>query len=101
MDDWLNLALSVLACYRLAQLVAFDEGPFGIFHRFRVFARAYDYDKQGQPQDALGRLVTCPYCLGMWIALPLAIYVDLSLWWLWWLAIAGGQTFLQGLTNVN
>ena len=101
MDDWLNLTLAVLACYRLAQLIAFDEGSFGMFHRLRVITGAYDYDEQGQPQSALGRLITCPYCLGMWIALPLALYVDLPLWWLWWLSIAGGQAFLQGLTNVN
>lgn len=99
MDDWLKLVLVTLACYRLAQLIAFDEGPLGIFHKLRIATGAYNYDKQGQPQSTLGRLITCPYCLGMWIALPLALYADLDLWWLWWLAIAGGQTFLQGLTN--
>jgi len=56
-------------------------------------------DSPNHDLDNLGRLITCPYCLGAWIALPLAIYANMSLWWLWWLAIAGLQAFLQGLTG--
>ena len=101
MNDWLSLALLSLACYRLARLLAFDEGPFGLVHRIRAAIGAYDYDKQGRAQTGLGRMATCPYCLGMWIAIPLAYYAAGAQWMIviWWLAIAGGQSFLQGMTN--
>lgn len=101
MSDWLNLAQSSLACYRLAQLFAFDEGPLSLFQRLRAAAGGYTYDKQGRAKTGLGRMATCPYCLGMWIAIPLAIFATRPRRSLIirWLAIAGGQSFLQGLSD--
>lgn len=101
MNNWLKLVLLSLACYRLAQLFVFDEGPFNIFDRIRILAGAYDYDSQGRAKTNLGRLINCPYCVGIWVALPLGIMVSGISWYipLWWFAIAGGQAFLQGLTK--
>lgn len=99
MNEWLNLILLSLVCYRIASLISLDEGPFEIFHRLRVVSGAYDYGQNGKAGSPLGRGIACPYCVGLWIALPLALYADLSLWWLWWLAIAGMQAFLQSISN--
>lgn len=99
MQDWLKLVFLVLVCYRLADLLAYDEGPFSVFKRLRVWLGAYDYGPNGEAQTILGRFVSCPYCLGVWIALPLAIWASLDYWWLWWFAIAGGQSFLQSMGN--
>lgn len=100
MSEWLKLVILSLICYRLAQLFAYDEGPFSAFHWLRIMAGAYDYDKQGRAQTGLGRMMTCPYCLGMWMALILAViaypFPDFAGYWL---AIAGLQSFLQGLTG--
>lgn len=101
MTDWLKFALLSFACYRLAQLVAFDEGPFRAFHWLRVWLGAYTLDNQGRAETALGRLISCPYCLGIWIALPLSLYAIGIQWYtlVWWFAIAGAQAFLQSKSN--
>lgn len=101
LNEWLNFALLVFICYRLAQLFALDEGPFGIFHKIRVRVGAYNRDDTGEAITRLGRGMSCPYCLGIWIALPLSLYATGITWQIpiWWIAIAGGQAFLQGLSN--
>lgn len=97
----LNLLRNGLACYRLARLLATEDGPADVFIKLRSAAGVYDFGADGRPATPLGRLLECPYCLGMWIALALAIFpesrvkrvvVD-------GLAIAGMQTALQSWTG--
>lgn len=96
----LEYLLLSLTCYRLSQLFAYDEGPASIFHRIRVQLGAYKLDKQGRPETNLGRLISCPYCLGLWIALFEAIaFRPFPEFIIWWLGIAGLQAFLQGLSK--
>lgn len=98
MDKWLLLALLILACYRLTSLVVYDEGPFSVFERVRTAAGVYALGVNGQPDTGLGRLLACPYCVGIYVALGLAFVPGLTIWLpLWWLAIAGGQSLLQSL----
>lgn len=100
MNDWLLLALAILACYRLARFAVIEEGPFGFMLKIRIWAGVYDYGENGEPVGTLGKLFACPYCIGMWIALALAVVLfwQRPLWVpLFWLAIAGGQAVLQGL----
>lgn len=95
--DLILLVFLSLACYRVAGLIAFDEGPLRIFWRLRVVLGAYDYGPNGRPQSVAGRFIRCPYCVGAWVALGLA-FVGGPLSWetlLWWGAIAGGQALLQ------
>lgn len=103
MPDWFNLLLLTLACYRLSQLIAIDEGPLEIFFKLRDRLGAYDLRPDGQAKTNIGRGISCPYCVGMWFALLLAVVkvglsVDVILWLL---AIAGGQAFLWSLRNDN
>jgi hypothetical protein len=100
-NNWLDFILLTFVCYRLAQLFALDEGPFSVFHKLRVVTGAYDYDDSGRAKTGLGRAMTCPYCLGIWIALLLSLHA-IGIHWsilVWWLAIAGGQAFLQGISK--
>lgn len=86
-----------IVCYRLARLIALEDGPFEIFTRFRVMMGAYDYDAQGQAQSMTGKLVSCPFCAGVWIAIFLSI-IPKNRWIQWvedMLVIAGIQTILQ------
>ncbi len=85
----LKFVLSVFMVYRLAELVSIDFGPANIFLRFRSWCR--------QKHRFLFDLAACPYCMGMWIALPLTIILFYSGWFtlLWWLGIAGAQSVLQ------
>lgn len=96
MPSLFKIAIAILACYRLAQLIALDDGPYFIFDRIRR-----ELGKRAAEEDALwvnlAELVNCPFCLGIWFALPLAIWVGCGLIEvvIYWLAIAGGQAFLQ------
>ena len=99
MNDWLLLALAILACYRLAQFAVYEEGPFGFMQRIRIWAGVHEYGENGEPKRSLGRLLACPYCVGMWVALALAIILYWQQAWLlplYWFGIAGGQSFLEG-----
>jgi hypothetical protein len=86
-DDWFQLLAVVLAAWRLAHLVAHEDGPFDVIVSLRRFAGS----------RMLGRLMDCPYCLSLWTAAPFA-------WWMadtWrtgvalWLAISGGACLLE------
>ena len=76
-----RFALSALAVYRVAFLVAREDGPWGVFRRLRSSVK----------DSVAGRLVACVNCLSVWISLPLAAFVGGS--WIeqvvaWW-ALSG------------
>jgi hypothetical protein len=95
----MRIFLGILACYRLARLFSQEDGPFDTFDWMREEAGCYTYGADGRPATSLGRLLECPFCLGIWFAL----FCTLLVWkrtgfsdaMLLWLGIAGGQTFLQ------
>jgi hypothetical protein len=99
LTDTLRIALAVLVCYRLSELVAVDDGPYRIFSRFR--GRLDDF---GVVQDTLvydmAELVSCPYCLGVWFGLLCAVLVQFRIdSVLVVIGIAGGQCVLRDLTR--
>lgn len=100
MSEPLRLLLAALATYRLAQLVAIDDGPGDVFLRLRVWAGSYEYGQDERPKSNLGRLLACPYCVGVWAALLCALAVALAHpladAWLVVLGLAGAQAVLQG-----
>lgn len=104
MHDLVLLIVASFACYRLSELVTVDDGPFDVFKTARKLMGAYYLDEDGEPESNLGRLAICPYCTGIWFALLLALVIwqPLSIEALlttlfYWLAIAGGQAFLQNV----
>jgi len=86
-SPWFRLTLSVLATWRVAHLIAHEDGPFDVIVRLR--RRAGD--------GVLGKLMDCPYCLSLWIAAPLALLLahELGAWCVAWLAISGGSSLLE------
>src|SRR5687767_2764886 len=90
-DAGRRFAVAVLATWRAAHLVANEDGPFDAI--LAVRRRAGD--------GVLGRLMDCPYCLSLWLAMPLtgwlvrrsglgrpdAVPV--------WLAVSGGACLLE------
>ena len=92
-----RLLLAALACYRLAQLVAIDDGPGDVFRRLRIWASGLENDTA---RGFIGALVHCPYCLGLYWAVILAALViwprDAGDGVLIVLGIAGAQAYLQG-----
>lgn len=103
LPDWLRLLLAVLVIFRIARLITVDEGPFGIFSRFRKWtaglaAQAPRYSWRW----TLGEIFSCPYCIGIYLALPAALpfskgsFTDFIIFWL---AISGAQVFLEDLNQ--
>lgn len=94
-----KFALAALAVFRLAELVAIDDGPFDIFLRLRTLAGSYDRDETGRAKSNLGRLLACPWCVGMWLAILPALWLA-DLTWdtvVTWLALAGAQALMEGI----
>lgn len=86
-SPWLRLVIAILATWRVAHLVAREDGPFDIIVRVRV--RVGD--------GLIGRLMDCPYCLSLWIAILFAFTLATTpgAWCLAWLAISGGACLLE------
>lgn len=96
----LRVALGILACYRLTQLITIDDGPFNAFTQLRTLAGVYDRGSNGRPKRMLGKLYGCPWCMGVWVAVVVTYFVVHSFFVtdiiMLILAIAGGQAYLQG-----
>lgn len=117
-----RLILAIFTCYRLAYMLAKDDGPLFLFKRIRywVFDKAYwEARNEGETliEDgeeviddryfgkwhSLSEGIECPYCLGVWFSLPLfalvlwpTYYGDL---FLILMTISGVQAFMWGLVN--
>lgn len=94
MSGWLLLLICSLAVYRVARMLAKEDGPWNLFQRFRN-----QHTTQG---DWFAVGIRCPLCIGFWLALPVgAIYAltapgtDLWLIPLYWCGIAGGAVLLR------
>lgn len=94
--DWLSLVVLVLAVFRLTRMLVDEEGPGDVFALLRQWAGCYEYGHNGRPVTQLGRILSCPYCAGVWVAvflvaLSLIPYVSFVVYWL---AVAGGQVLI-------
>lgn len=87
-----SYAIAVLSVYRVARMLAHEDGPFAAFSWLR--------GKLGQ-KNWIGRGFHCPLCMGFWLAAGAAYLVGpntVQLWALLWLGIAGGQVLLWKYT---
>src|SRR5882672_2707526 len=85
----MKFTLSALAVYRIAFLIAREDGPWGLFRRLRSV------------NAAAGGIFGCLNCLSVWIALPLAVFVGRS--WVerfvaWW-ALSGAAVLADRATR--
>lgn len=116
----LRLILAILTLYRLARMIAKDDGPLFIFKRVRYWAKDRGWNEAFDAGQVLGMNddvddrhfgkwhnlaegLSCPYCVGIWLSLPL---FSLILWptyygdlFLTLMAISGGQAFLWSLNR--
>ncbi len=99
----LRLILAALTCFRLAQLITLDKGPFLIFERLRLWVEQNTAMHQGYFWRSLADGVSCPYCLGFYLSLLCTLLVVLPSQvgdlFLLWFGIMGTQAFLQGVSN--
>lgn len=100
----MRILLAILATYRLAQMVVFDDGPLFIFAHLREWS---DRNAKAEQDDGIKRGVMssitdglhCPYCVGVWAAVVCTILVKypskIGDFFLYLLAIAGGQSIIE------
>ena len=97
----LRLILAVLGTYRLTQLIVNEDGPGDVLYWLRMTVG----EKQGTGWHFLSELITCEYCLSVWIAALLAVFVVaggwFSAWVLAWLGIAGAFYIAQEIKDRN
>lgn len=115
-----RLLLAALTCYRLARMIAQDDGPFFLFKRIRYWAKDKAWfeaenarminrtvipieisDRHFGRWHNLAEGISCAYCVGVWLSLPLFIM------WLYpsyqgdlflvLMSISGVQAFLQSV----
>lgn len=86
------LIVAAFAVYRVAVLIAEEEGPFSVMQTLRNLYLADDW---------IGRGIRCPACVSFWLALPATVAalildpaIDAALWPVYWLAVAGGARWL-------
>ncbi len=86
-SSWFRLVIAVLATWRVAHLVAGENGPFDIIVKLRMRAG----------NGFAGQLMDCPYCLSLWIAAPFAFMLanTFAAWIAAWLAISGGASLVE------
>ena len=86
-SPWMRLVVAVLATWRVAHLLASEDGPADIIVRFRAWLG----------QSIVGKLMDCFNCLSLWIAALAAFFVSRTpLEWLFcWLALSGGACLLE------
>jgi uncharacterized membrane protein len=86
----IELITAVFATYRIARMLAFEEGAFGILERVR---------NSIDPEQAtwLGRGLNCDKCIGFWVSLIIACLLPFVSWQMFiitWLGIAGAAVAL-------
>lgn len=97
--DYLRLVVASMAVYRVAHMLAREDGPFDLFTRWR--------DRIGQ-RNWIGRGFHCVLCISFWLSIPAALWV-LNTWitglifdmTIFWLAIAGLVLVFHQLEGKN
>ena len=84
---WLHVVLAAFATWRLATLLAHDDGPWDAIARLRAAL--------GDGQ--WGRMLDCFHCVSLWVAAPLAWLVgrDALEVGLAWPALSGAACLLE------
>jgi hypothetical protein len=85
--DWLKFSMAALATWRVAHLVAYEDGPWNLIARARRRAG----------NGVLGNLMDCFYCLSLWVAAAITLLVERrpAEWVLTWLALSGAACLLD------
>jgi len=117
-DFLIRLFLAVMSCYRLARLISRDDGPLFLFKRVRYWAKDNAWiegstinaggvrtmdDRHYGKWHSLAEALECPYCLGVWLSIPLLGLVLMPSYWgdmfLILMTISGVQAWLWAVAN--
>ena len=84
---WFGFVLGVFATWRVAHLLAHEDGPWDAVLRVRVVLGT----------GAWGSLLDCFHCVSLWVAAPIALAVARGPveWLLAWLGLSGAACLLE------
>ena len=84
---WFAFVLGVLATWRVAHLLAHEDGPWDAVLRLRVVLG----------NSIWGRLLDCFHCVSLWVAAPIALGVARGPveWLLAWLGLSGAACLIE------
>jgi len=84
-----RFAVAVLATWRVAHLLAREDGPGDVLVSLRR-----------RVPGGFGRMLDCVYCLSLWISAPVAIAIgrDVREIILLWLSLSAGAILLERVT---
>lgn len=84
---WFGFLLGVFASWRLAHLLAYEDGPWDLLARLRA----------ALGNSLLGGLMDCFYCVSLWVAAPFGLLLGRSAQEcaLVWLALSGAACLLE------
>jgi hypothetical protein len=88
-DFWPSFVLASLAVWRISHLLALEDGPFDLVVRLR--ARL----------GTAGHVLDCFYCVSLWVAAPMALFVSPTgqNWWCIWPALSGAAGLLHRMSQ--
>jgi hypothetical protein len=69
--DIIKFIIAAFATYRITQLIVYDRGLFNVFQWFRGWTKKIALEHK--VFDGLAFMVTCPFCMGIWMAFLCAI----------------------------
>lgn len=91
--------LSVLAVYRLAYLLTYEDGPFGLALRWRSWVQQRFAGSTGSRQAGswLATGMACLLCVSFWLsAVPALFFTEtITQGVLWWLGTAGAVLLIH------
>ena len=102
LHDALLILVAILATYRVAQFIVYDDAPFGLMNKARSYlGRKASGAKKYGAWWSLAELINCPFCVGLWVSLLVILFIFGVHWYsvLYWLAIAGGQAWLESMVQ--
>jgi len=90
---WFAFLLGAFATWRVAHLLAHEDGPWDAVLRLRV----------ALGNGVWGSLLDCFHCVSLWVAAPIALAVarDPVEWLLAWLGLSGAACLLERLGRAS
>ena len=90
MNIWFALLLVVFGVYRIARMLALEDGPFALFSHWRGFI--FEHFGNGWVNEGFN----CPLCISFWLSIiPSAVLAsDVLGFFMLWFGIAGMSSFL-------
>jgi hypothetical protein len=90
---WSLFAAGALATWRVAHLVAREDGPGDLVFRIRLAAG----------QGLLAQAMDCFHCVALWVAAPVALVLadSIATWLIAWLGLAGAASLAERLVAAH